>query len=85
MRLQNEARTLQVSKLTSKFTYMQTTKAETIGLAIWYTREQAAEILNVSLRQVDQWTASGELPVKRKGRRLVRILRTDLEAFAAAA
>ena len=45
-----------------------------------YTREEAARMLCLSLRTIDQLTKQGELPFVRFGR-AVRFLRDDLLAF----
>jgi len=48
-----------------------------------YTIVETAAILNVSRRTVSNWIREGTLPAIRlgPGRRLIRIQRTDLEAF----
>jgi len=48
-----------------------------------YTRDQAATILNVSLRKLQDWVRDGSLPHIRLGNgdRLVRIRASDLYSF----
>lgn len=46
-----------------------------------YTMAQVAKLLQVSLKTVWTWTRNGSLASVRLGERLVRIRRSDLEAF----
>lgn len=45
------------------------------------TRNDAAEFLNVSLRQVDRLIADGSLPAVRIGERSIRIRQSALDAL----
>lgn len=48
---------------------------------ILFERAEAAKILNISVRLVDYYVASGELAPRRLGRRVL-IARSELERFA---
>ncbi len=45
------------------------------------TREEAADILKVSLTQLYRLTRDGEIAVVKRGRRFVRYQRSDIEDF----
>jgi len=51
-------------------------------IARFYSVEQVADFLEVSMRSVRRWIADGDLPAHRFGR-AVRIAETDLKAFVA--
>jgi excisionase family DNA binding protein len=48
---------------------------------ITYDKLESAQMLKVSVRQLDKYIDDGELPVSRMNARSVRILREDLLAF----
>jgi excisionase family DNA binding protein len=48
---------------------------------VYLRRHEAADYLAVSLRQLDEWKANGDLPHIYLGRRLVLFTRNDLDAF----
>ena len=47
------------------------------------TRQEAADVLGVSVGTVKRRIATGDLPAFRDGRRIVRVRRTDLERYIA--
>ncbi len=49
------------------------------------TPAQAAEKMGVSDRQICNWIKDGRLPGKKYGKRTIRILESDLAAFASSA
>src|SRR6266404_6824569 len=48
---------------------------------ITYNKPETAQMLKVSVRQLDKYISDGELPVSRMNNRSVRILREDLLDF----
>jgi excisionase family DNA binding protein len=53
------------------------------GKPRFFTIDEVADCLNVSPRTVRRWIKSGDLPVHRFGRAVVRIAEHDLRAFLA--
>ena len=52
--------------------------------AKYLTKKQAAEMLQVSQRQVQKWIAEGSLKSHRLGHRTLRIEAADLQSFVKA-
>lgn len=52
----------------------------TKAMARFYTVDQVADLLEVSIRTVRRWIVEGDLPAHRFGRQ-VRISETDLKVF----
>ena len=48
---------------------------------VWLTRAEAAEYLRVGTRTLDRWVAAGQLPAYRKGQRMTRFRREELDDF----
>lgn len=45
------------------------------------TREEAAELLRVSVSTIDRYLKDGTIPKAKVGKRLVRVNRSDIEAL----
>lgn len=54
---------------------------DTIQSKVYFRRQEAADYLAVSLRQLDEWKATGDIPFISLGRRLVVFSREDLDEF----
>ena len=70
------------NELSTTLTFLSpaTTIAKWILLEVWLSREQAAELLVISLSALDRLIATGQLPVLRIGRRVV-ITTLELDRF----
>jgi excisionase family DNA binding protein len=47
----------------------------------WLTKQQVADILQVSAKQVQRWIAEGKLPASRPSPKVLRIRKRDLDRF----